>query len=213
VVGPGAGPVAALTCAEHPDGSPEAIASGTERLSSEDRFLDHFDYAVIGTVTEIRTVEAGQPDYGATTITVSVEGLLGQSPAPDQIEINSPDPGWMSGYPYRRGTTYFIPVQTEGPDGQPNYSFLCDPISEVQQGVTGELSQLAAQSGITFSTPDAVPPTPPKEPAEEEAAASDDGSSFKVTPLTAIAAFAIVSGLIVLAFALRSRTRSMRVAA
>ena len=61
MVGPGAGPVAALTCAEHPDGSPQAIASGTERLSSEDRFLDHFDYAVIGTVTEIRTVEAQRP--------------------------------------------------------------------------------------------------------------------------------------------------------
>jgi hypothetical protein len=60
----------------------------------------------------------------------------------------------MAGYPYESGRTYFIPVQAEGPDGQPNYSFTCDPISEVEAAIATDLAQRASNAGIPFSTPD-----------------------------------------------------------
>jgi hypothetical protein len=146
-------PAAALSCAPHPDSSPAAIASGTDGLASKGGFFDRYDFAVVGTVDEIRTAGEGEPDYGATTIDLNVVAVLGTEPAPQTMTITSPDPGWMAGYPYESGRTYFIPVQAEGPDGQPNYSFLCDPISEINAGIALDLAQPATDAGIPFSTP------------------------------------------------------------
>ena len=205
VIGPCASLASALSCAEHPDGSPQAIAAGTERLSGGDRFFDQYDYAVIGTVTEVQTVGA-EPNYGATTVKVDVEGVLGESSAPEQIDISSPDPGWLNGYPYERGTTYFIPVQAEGPEGQPNYSFLCDPISEVDVGVATELRQLAEGAGVAFSTPDDAAPAKTSEGSD--LAASDPGASFDMTAPIVAAVLTVAMAVIVLSVRSRYRLRS-----
>lgn len=52
------------------------------RLSTEADFFDSYDYAVIGTVTEMRTVEAGEADYGATTFSIDVGAVLGEGARP-----------------------------------------------------------------------------------------------------------------------------------
>src|SRR5690606_21087660 len=127
------------SCAVHPDASPEAIASGSGRLSTERAFFDTYDFAIVGTVTGIDTVGEGLPDYGATTVRLDVAAVLGGGPSTPQFDVSSPDPGWMGGYPYEVGLTYFIPVQAVGPGGEPNHSFLCDPISEVDATITDEL--------------------------------------------------------------------------
>jgi hypothetical protein len=143
---------AALSCAPHPDGSPHAIASGTERLSTEARFFETHDYAVLGTVTGIETVLEG-PDHGSTTVTVDVTAVLGRTDAPDTVVLSTPDPGWLAGWPYVRGRAYFVPVQDVGPGGEPNFSFLCDPVSEVADpdALADELAPLAEDAGIEFA--------------------------------------------------------------
>lgn len=191
-------PVGALTCSPHPDGSPAAIASGTERLSSEEKFFDKFDYAVVGTVTEIRTVGVGEPDYGATTIDLDVVAVLGDEPAAQTMVISSPDPGWMSGYPYRTGVTYFIPVKAEGPKGEPNYSFLCDPISEVDAGITSDLAPRASTAGIPFSTPDdALTAEPESEDAEVAAPINDSSPPVNDTDGTRVGPIALTLAVII----------------
>jgi hypothetical protein len=154
VLAAGTGTATALSCAPHPDGSPRAIASGTEDLSTRDRFFDRYDFAVLGTVTGIATVGEGHPDYGVTRVTVDVTAVLGRDTAPAAVELSSPDPGWLAGYPFQVGTGYVIPVQVAGPRGEPNYSFVCDPITATADigGLADELGVLARAAGIPFST-------------------------------------------------------------
>lgn len=205
----GVAPAGALSCAAHPDGSPAAIASGTERLSTEADFFDSYDYAVIGTVTEIRTVGTGEPDYGATTLSIDVVAVLGKGTATERIKISSPDPGWMAGYPYEVGAGYFIPVQRTGPEGQPNYSFACDPITEVDVSIAAELGQLASDADIPFSTPDAGPgQAPADEPVDDEGATAGAGSSSSSGIPAAAFALAVVVAVIVGELAVRARVGS-----
>lgn len=155
-------PAAALTCAEHPDGSPRAIAAGTESLATADRFFDRYDFAVLGTVTHIDTVGEGGPDHGATAVTLEAAAVLGLRTAPARLSLSSPDPGWLAGHPYEAGNGYFIPVRARGPDGEANYTFLCDPITEVDDvsALAGELAPLAADAGIALSIPGGEPADP-----------------------------------------------------
>jgi hypothetical protein len=202
-------PAGALSCAAHPDGSPEAIASGTERLSTGTDFFDSYDYAVIGTVTDIRTVWAGEADYGATTLSVDVVAVLGEGIARESVEISSPDPGWMAGYAYEVGTGYFIPVQRNGPEGQPNYSFVCDPITEVDVSIATELRHIASDAGIPFSTSSAGPAqTPADGPVDDEESAADAGSSSSWGIPAAAVALAVVVAVILGALAVRARVGS-----
>jgi len=205
-------PVAALSCAPHPDSSPAAIASGTAILSSEDEFFDSYDFAVVGTVSEVRTVGEGEPDYGATTIHLKVVAVLGRESAPQAMTITSPDPGWMAGYPYESGRTYFIPVQVEGPGGQPNYSFLCDPITEVDAGIALDLAQPASEAGIPLSTPDdELAPEPESDelaaaaPANDLSPPNDGSQGTRVWPIALT--LAAVVGVVATA-AHRARRRS-----
>lgn len=215
----GVAPADALTCPAHPDGSPQAIASGTERLSTQEDFFDKYDYAIIGTVTEIHTVAVGETDYGATTVSVDVVAVLGEGTAQQRIEISSPDSGWMAGYPYEAGTAYLIPIRRTGPEGQANYSFVCDPIAEVDVGIASNLRQLAADAGIPFSTPDMAPvpaSAGDRDDDDDEGAAvgapSDEGAtvgapSDSAMPAAAVA-LALGVALIVGAIVLRTRARA-----
>jgi hypothetical protein len=142
----GGGAAGALECAPHPDGSPQAIASGTEVLVPAGAFFDRYAFAVIGTVTAIETVDGdGEPDYGATTITVDVAAVLGEADVPARLTLHADDPGWLNGYPYAVGTAYFVPVDEEGPDGDSNYTSVCDPITPVEdvQSLVAELTSVA----------------------------------------------------------------------
>jgi hypothetical protein len=142
----GGGSAGALECAPHPDGSPQAIASGTEVLVPAGAFFDRYAFAAIGTVTAIETVDGdGEPNYGATTITVDVAAVLGEADVPATFALHADDPGWLNGYPYAVGTAYFVPVVEEGPDGDSNYTSLCDPITPVENvpSLVAELTSVA----------------------------------------------------------------------
>jgi hypothetical protein len=161
VVLTGATPSIALSCMPHPDGTPESIASGTAVLASGRPFLEQYDYAVIGTVTGIRTDEReGSPTYGATEIDVEVTGVLGIDAAPASTTLRAADPGWMAGYPFELGAAYLIPVLARSEDGIVNFTHGCDPVGILDDPVAGAaaLGALADGAGVPFATPGDTPP-------------------------------------------------------
>jgi hypothetical protein len=150
-------PVAALSCAPVAGATPEAVAAGTFAYDDGTGFFDHFDFAVIGTVTAVRTDErAGSPTYGATEIDVAVDGVLGVAAAPDAMTLTAADPGWLAGYRFEPGAAYFIPVQALSPEGKVNWTFACDPVTEVAdpEVTAARLEPVAAGAGVGFGTPE-----------------------------------------------------------
>lgn len=150
-------PAAALSCEAHPDASPEAIAAGTEVLAGEEQsggFWDRYDFAVIGTVTAIRTdLREGSPTYGATEIDVRVAGVLGAEEAPAVMTLRAADPGWMAGYPFELGVAYFVPVQARSTEGVVNWTGPCDPVAVLDDAELGTaaLLPLADTAGLPFA--------------------------------------------------------------
>jgi hypothetical protein len=185
-------PAHALSCAPHPDGSPESIASGTEELASGQPFLAQYDYAVVGTVTGIRTDEReGSPTYGATEIDVRVDGVLGTDSAPTSTTLRAADPGWMAGYPFELGVAYLIPVVARSDDGTVNFTHGCDPVTVLDDPVawTMSLGELADGAGIAF----AVAGEGGEPPVE-----GSGGSSWFVPVTSAVAVAAAVVAVVVL---------------
>lgn len=151
--------VDALSCAIHPDGTPESIVRGSEQLSSGEPFFDRYDFAITGTVTTVVTVERpGSETYGRTMVTVDVINGFGLDFITPEIELTQSDPGWMAGYPFVVGHTYFIPVTAVGPNSETNYSFVCDPITEIDG------DRAAALAGEATRRP-AGPPSLSTDPA------------------------------------------------
>lgn len=186
-----AAPSHALSCAPHPDGTPESIASGTEVLASGQPFLEQYDYAVIGTVTGIRTDEReGSPTYGATEIDVEVTGLLGTEVAPAATTLRAMDPGWMAGYPFELGVAYVIPVVARSEDGVVNFTHGCDPVTIVDDPVAeaAALGAIAGRSGIAFATP-GDDPSP---------GGGSSGSSWFVPATSAVAVGAAAAAVVLL---------------
>ena len=185
-------PAGALDCMPHPDGTPESIAAGTEVLASGQPFFDQYDYAVIGTVTGIRTDEReGSPTYGATEIDVRVDGVLGTEAAPAATTLRALDPGWMAGFPFEVGTAYFIPVLARSEEGVVNFTFGCDPVTALDDPVAGAaaLGAVADESGIAFATPGESPPP--------DSGSSGSSSASWFVPAISVAALA-AAGLAVL---------------
>jgi hypothetical protein len=134
----------ALSCASHPDGSPQAIVAGTEVLARSGSFRDHYDGAVFGQVLATRTQEDGsKPDYGRTEVMVDVTGSLGPAVV-DPVIIVEPDPGWLQGYGLQVGRHYFIPYTVRAGTF---HSHLCDPIAELDAAEVPGLVDLAQTSG------------------------------------------------------------------
>ncbi len=158
------------------------MASGSADPSSGERLLDRYDFAVLGTVTAIETPGEHDAGYPTTMVTFDVVAVLGHQEAPGTLELSSPDPGWLAGYPFKEGTAYFVPVQAEGPNGEPNYTFVCDPITETPsvEALATELSALAAQAGIPFATP--LPDGPIDTTGLDDRDALGDASTAVPTP-------------------------------
>lgn len=110
------GPAAALSCAQPPGWTPEAIVAGEEpHLRDGSRFSDLYDVAVVGEVRGIVTNEDGKSEnYGQTRSTVDVRASFGSESLSETITVTSPDPGWLSGYPFEKGRMYFIPLRLKG---------------------------------------------------------------------------------------------------
>ncbi len=142
-----ADPVRALSCATHPNASPEAIVAGTAELATAEPFFDTYDIAIVGQVVQARTTETPGSNYGQTQTTFSVAAAFGVDAVDEAVVVSSSDPGWLSGYPFEVGRNYFVPLQQRGPDGQHNYSFVCDPITQLGSG--REVESLVASAHET----------------------------------------------------------------
>ena len=127
----------ATSCVPVDRSMPLALVTGTEpRENGTPTYLaTDTVYAVVGTVRAVDTDESSGPTYGQTEVSVEVDAVFGSPPVPgadlSTVTVTEHDPGWMNGYPFDRGTRYFIPLQYDGPGGMTNFSFVCDPIAIV----------------------------------------------------------------------------------
>ena len=111
------------------------------------QLFEQYDFAIAGTVTAIRSDASG-----ATRTTVDVHSGFNVEQLPPTLDVSSDDAGAMNGYPFQHGTTYFIPVQHPGPQGQPHYSFVCDPIFELPgPDAAADLEAVATDNGVTVA--------------------------------------------------------------
>ena len=156
-----AGPAVATSCVGLEGMTPQNLLAG--RPMHDSTLFEQYDLAVVGTVTAIRTNDA---QGGATRTTVDVHSGFNVAQLPPTIDVASDDPGWMNGYAFAHGKTYFIPVAHPGPNGQPYYSFVCDPIFELPgAGAAADLEAVAEDNDVSVATISAPP-----------AAASDTGA-------------------------------------
>jgi hypothetical protein len=200
----GAAPASALSCVEHPDVTPEAILAGTETLAIDGGFFDHWDGAVLGTVVAIDTNLAQGPEYGATTIDLGVELLIGADRAPETMRLTASDPGWMAGYPFQEGRRYFVPILPTSTDREPASTMLCDPITELDVVDVAGLQTIASDQGINAAVPGSEPveqAAPVARPVEQstppDLVGADDGSSDRWLVMGALGVGAVVAGALV----------------
>lgn len=193
---PLAAPAAATSCVGFQGVTPQKLLAGEP--VHDQRLFDNYDLAVVGTVTGIRTNDAQR---GAARTTVDVHAAFGVEELPPVLDVSSDDAGAMNGFPFERGTTYFIPLEHPGPQGQPHYSFVCDPILEVPgPAAVDELQEVAAANGVTVA--ELVAPDPPPAVA--------GGLSLRgVAVIAGLAVGAMVAVVVVAAMASRRRGQAV----
>jgi hypothetical protein len=150
-----ADPIAAgATSCAGPGAPPRSLVAGVPAYDgAEGTLWSAYDLAITGTVVEIRTdEERDSAAYGATEIIVEVINAMGVDSISDQVTISARDPGWMDGYAFALGRTYFVPLKSPGPEGQQYWSFVCDPISEIS---ASDASALLVE--VAAGIPTAVP--------------------------------------------------------
>jgi hypothetical protein len=143
----------ALSCAVHPNGRPEAILRGTEELASEQGFIESYDGAIIGEVIGIETNEVhGSETFGRTVTGFAVDAAFWNLTG-SVVMVTSDDPGWFAGYPFEMGKRYFVPLVLLGPQGQPMYSMVCDPITPVNLRRVDRLTEIARANEVPIVMP------------------------------------------------------------
>lgn len=184
----------ATSCVMHEDASPAAILAGEERLAIEGGFAEHYRGAVLASVTDIDTDEReGSATYGSTIVRMDVLATYGEVAA-DQARIEMPDPGWMLGYSFQPGATYFVPVRHE-----PTDVMACEPITLVPEDeVDGLVAQLDAPAEGQLLTVAAGAIT-----AEPAGAESDTGAGVPVWLWVAVAGVVIAGSIAVTALVTR----------
>lgn len=175
VLGLALGPagVAEATSCAYGEPNAAALLRGTApRLEGESLF-DRYDLVVVGTVTSVDTRRSLRAPGGRTQTRLDVAAGFGVTEIGDAFVVASDDPGQLNGYGYQRGRTYFIPIKAEGPQGQRNYSFACDPIVRLDgQANVQHLIRVAHRNDIPVAVPDDGPAT-----AVGVASPSPDGGS------------------------------------
>lgn len=108
----GGQPASAMSCARHGDGSPTAIAAGTEQLAGDARFFDSWPHLLLGRVVGVATDENRRsPAFGRTFWTVEVAAALGGGEMPSRVVVGAPDDGGNGGYSFTLGDAFAIPVR------------------------------------------------------------------------------------------------------
>lgn len=180
----------ATSCVMHEDASAAAILAGEERLALEGGFAEHYRGAVLGTVTGVDTDEReGSATHGSTVVRMDVLGTFGDVAA-DQARIEMSDPGWMSGYAFEPGATYFVPVRHE-----PTTVMACEPITMVgADEIDGLLAQLDPPTEAILLTVGGDGIT-----AEPAAAETDGGAGLPTWAWVVLAGVVVVGAVIVTA--------------
>lgn len=141
-------PAGATSCAPTTVTPEDLVAGGL--------VLDGFpyDHAVVGTVDAVTTQETGDTP-GRTFVEVSVVGVFGADLPWTGVVLTMADPGWMAGYPFEVGRSYFIPFVAVGPAEEVNYVQACDPVVEVAdaEATAARLAVVAGDAGLPFAYP------------------------------------------------------------
>ena len=200
MVGLLAGGASATSCIA-PAGPKETI-TGDGDLAMGGAFFDQYDGAILGKVSAVRTVK--QAPVGAARINVDVYGAIGTQAVGSSIVLTADDEGGMNGFPFAQGASYFIPIKDKGPQGQVNYTFVCDPIGEIAGRDEADALLAAARSeGHPVALPgNGAEAEPDAQPAGGDSAGSASGFSPTWAIGGAAAALALVLGAV---FLLRRR--------
>ena len=145
------------------DRTPSELVAGAPPYRQGDGTLwELFDLAITGTVTEIRT------EASATEVRFQVINAMGVSTVPAELIVSESDPGHLNGYGFQVGRTYFVPLVSPGPNGEPYWSFVCDPISEIPPEDADRLLS-AAIEGVATAVPRDVEASAPTDPDTDNA--------------------------------------------
>lgn len=191
-------PSVALSCAAPPAGVPRIAANGGEVAGRP--FFDEYNLAVVATVTALETDEVpGSATYGATTIEVDVALVLGDDEAAEHMQLSAADPGWLAGYPFGVGRSYFVPVDAVGPDGEVNHTFVCTPITEVADAeITADrLAAVAAESGVPHARPGDMPASTGSPTDGVATGSTSSASPFVAMGAAVLVLLAIATGAVV----------------
>ncbi len=125
-------------------------------LSGSGTFLwDRYDFAITGTVVSVETNDVpDSPGYLVTRVLFDVLHGYEVDSVPAELVVHEPDHGSMAGYYFVVGTTYFVPLAEHGPQGEANYSFVCDPILELTLDQATALPSFTA-AGVNVVSPSA----------------------------------------------------------
>ncbi len=185
------------------DVTPRSIVAGTAKGFDGRPVLMTYSFAITGTVIAVTTDEVqGSPTYGATEVLFDIVNAYEVASVGEQLVVRQSDPGWMSGYLFEVGRSYFVPLMARGPMGQLNWSFLCDPIFpmsiedavDLPQFAAAELA-VAAPVSETEPTFDLLPTGEVSVPPDSAAASGGGSGPLLVGVLAAIAVTALGVGL------------------
>jgi hypothetical protein len=142
-------PAAATTCAPREVATDDLVAGGLESRSHD------YDFAVVGRVAAVTTDMSEGENHGRTYVEISVSGAFGTRTGWSGVVVTTPDPGWVSGYAFEEGRSYFVPFVAEGPDGMINYVGACDLVEEVADAdvTAAHLAEVASENGVDFVYP------------------------------------------------------------
>lgn len=191
-------PALATSCVMHPDASAASILAGEEQLALDGGFDAHYRGAVLATVDDVDTdAREGSASHGRTVVRLTALGTHGDVTA-GQVRIEMADPGWMLGYGFEVGATYFVPVRHE-----PTDVMACEPITRVADDeVDGLVGQLEGPADEVVLTVGATTIT-----AEPASAAAETGSGRGVPAWiwVGVASVLIVGAIVVTALIGRDR--------
>lgn len=137
------------------------VAMWTDTSGTGTFLWDRYDFAITGTVVSVETNDVpDSPGYLETRVLFDVLHGYNVDSAPTGLVVHESDPGSMMGYYFVVGATYFVPLVDTGPQGETNYSFVCDPIFEVTLDQAAALPSFTAV-GVSVVIPSAGSPLTP----------------------------------------------------
>ena len=160
------------------------VAVWTDTSGSGTFLWDRYDFAITGTVVSVERITPDSPGYLKTRVLFDVIHGYEVDSVPTELVVHEPDHGAMAGYYFVVGTTYFVPLAETGPQGEANYSFVCDPILELTVDEATALPTFTA-AGVNVVSPSAGSPLTLTSSSAPTPASPVPTSALSTTTLTA----------------------------